>query len=179
MRSSSSLLLILSRRSFLLPFLPDQWQVLAFFSPKMISIGLLVSVFFDGHIALEFSSGAPLRHPSCGGLCFCLLDKAHRFFRQITDHGFYISSDIADFRILCRFHFYKRCIGKGSNPSCDFRLAYAGRPDQENIFRADFAISGESLLARQRFLKATATGFLGILLADDVLIQIFYNTSWR
>ena len=56
-------------------------------------------------------------------------------FDKIAHHRFHIAPDVADFRVLRRFHFHKRTTRQPCQPPCDFRLADSRRPDHQNIFR--------------------------------------------
>jgi hypothetical protein len=100
------------------------------------------------------------------------LFQPHRFFHQVAGNLFDVAADIADFRELGRFHLHERRIRQLGQPTADLRLAAAVGP----IIRMFLGVTSSRSSSgrrcrRQRLRSATATGPLGVVLADDVGVE--------
>ena len=116
-----------------------------------------------------------------GGLLGALGDFVELFFAdhvdgcfdQIADHGFNVAADVADFGIFRSFDFHERAARQAREAAGDFRLADAGGPDHQNIFRKNFL--GQlrlKLLAANAVAQGDGDGFFRRVLPDDVFIEL-------
>ena len=116
-----------------------------------------------------------------GGLLGALGDFVELFFAdhidgcfdQIADHGFDVAADVADFGIFRSFNFHERAARETREAAGDFRLADAGGPNHQNIFRKNFL--GQlrlKLLAANAVAQGDGGGFFRCVLPDDVFIQL-------
>ena len=116
-----------------------------------------------------------------GGLLGALGDFVELFFadhvdggfHQIADHGFDVAADVADFGVFRSFDFHERAAGEPREAAGDLRLADAGGPDHQNIFRKNFL--GQlrlKLLAANAIAQGDGDGFLRCVLPDDVFVQL-------
>ena len=118
-----------------------------------------------------------LRVPAVAG-GFLFLHKTHRFFHQVPHHGLYVSSHVTYFGVLGGFHLHKRCMGQGGNPPGNFCLAYAGGANEKNILGADFPGNIRwKLSCPPAVPKSHCHSPFGILLPDNVMVQVFYNLT--
>ena len=91
---------------------------------------------------------------------------------QVANHGFDVASHVADFGELRSFHFQKWRVGELGQPARDFRFAHAGGADHDDVFGNDFFRQvGRELLAAHAIAQSDGDGALGVLLADDMLVQ--------
>ena len=91
---------------------------------------------------------------------------------QVANHRFDIASDVADFGELRRFHFEERRVGELGQPSRDFGFADAGGADHDDVLGDDFfGQLGREFLAAHAVAQGDGDGALGVLLADDVLVE--------
>ena len=96
-----------------------------------------------------------------------------RRLHEIADDRVHVAADVADFGELGRFDFHERRIGEPREPPRDLGLAHAGRPDHEDVLRRDFlAQRFFDLLAAPAVAQRDRDGALGVVLADDVLIEL-------
>ena len=101
---------------------------------------------------------------------------AHHFdgdLDQVANHGFDIASHVADFGELRSFHFQEWRVGELGQAAGDFGLAHAGGADHDDVLGDDFFRQVRSeLLAAHAIAQSDGDGALGVLLADDMLVQL-------
>ena len=153
------------------------------------ALGLLAALGFRGGAAghARFRGGRRRRRQQeieqalFGGLLgalghFVELFLAHhvdRGFHQIADHRFDVAAHVADFGVLRRFDFDERAAREARKAAGDFRLAHAGGPDHQDIFRQDFLGKlGLEFLAANAIAQSDGDGFLRRVLAHDVFIEL-------
>ena len=101
------------------------------------------------------------------------LDHIDGQFGQVANDGFHIAPDIADLGELRRFDLDEGGFGQLGQPSGDFRLAHAGRADHDDVLRHHLVAEvGRDLLTAPAVAKGDGDHPLGILLPDDVAIQL-------
>ncbi len=98
---------------------------------------------------------------------------------EVPDDGFDVPSDVTDLSELGGFHLDERCTRELRQASGDFCFAHARRPNHEDVFRRDFVTH---LFAQLHASPAIAQGNgnspFGIILADDVSVQLVNDFSW-
>ena len=101
---------------------------------------------------------------------------AHHFdgdLDQVANHGFDIASHVADFGELRRFHFQEGRVRQLGQAAGDFSFAHAGGADHDDVFGNDFFRQvGSKFLAAHAIAQGDGDGALGVLLADDMLVQL-------
>ena len=91
---------------------------------------------------------------------------------QIADHRFDVAAHVADLGKLGGFHFQKRRVGQLGQAARDFGFAHAGGPDHDDVLGHDlFGQFGRQLLAAHAVAQGDGDGALGVVLADDVLVE--------
>ncbi len=104
---------------------------------------------------------------------------AHHFdgdLHQVADHGLDIAPHIADFGELRSFHFEEGRVGELGQAAGNFSFAHAGGPDHDDVF-GDYFFGqvGGKLLPAHAIAQGNGDGALGVLLADDMLVQFRDN----
>ena len=108
--------------------------------------------------------------PHRGAAAF--LFEANGFFRQVAGNLFDVTADIADFRKLGCLDLDEWRIGQLGKAATDLGLAASGRPDHQDILRADLVAQLRcELLAAPAIAQGHGHGTLGIILSDDMGIQ--------
>ena len=80
--------------------------------------------------------------------------------------------DVADFGELRRFHLQERRVGELGQAAGDLGLADAGGADHDDVLGHDFfGHFGRELLAAHAIAQRDGDGALGVVLADDVLVE--------
>ena len=94
-------------------------------------------------------------------------------FHQIADHGLDVAADVADFGVLGGLHFHEWAARQACQAARDFRLAHAGGPDHQNIFRQHFlGHLRRKFLAPHAVAQSDGHGALGGGLSDDVFVEL-------
>ncbi len=113
-------------------------------------------------------------------LLFFFLHHVNGQVRQIADDRFDVATDIADFGKFGGFDFDERRLGELGEPPRDFGLADPGGTDHDDILRRDFfAQIFRHQLAPPAIAQRDSDGALGLLLADDVTIELGNNLPRR
>ena len=107
-----------------------------------------------------------------------ILHQTDRCFHQIADDGFHIAPHIAHLGELRGLHLYERRVRQPRQPAGDFGLAHAGRADHQYVLRGNFFADrfiqpGAAIAVAQR----DRDGALGVLLTDDVSIQLAHDLA--
>ena len=112
------------------------------------------------------------------GLCLDLL--APRLARQgdadldqVAHDGIDVAADVADLGELGGLHLEEGRAGELGQPARDLGLAAAGRADHQDVLRQHLflEVAGE-LLAPPAVPERDGDGALGVLLADDVAVEL-------
>ena len=97
-------------------------------------------------------------------------------FHQVAHHGLDIAAHVTDFRVLGSFHFDEGATGQARQAACDFRFAYAGGSDHQNIFRQNiFRDFRRKFLPAHAIAKSDGNGAFCGVLAHDVLVEFDDN----
>ena len=92
---------------------------------------------------------------------------------QVADHRLDVAADVADLGELRRLDLDERRLRQPRQAAGDLRLADAGRPDHQDVLRRD--LLGQlrrQLLAPRAVAQRDRHGALGLVLADDVLVEL-------
>ena len=122
----------------------------------------------------------PLLHPGGDGFlvqCGKLApDHGHRAAHQVPDHRLDIAADIADLGVLRGLDLDERCVGEFGDTPCDLCLTHARGSDHDDVLGIDLLPYriGESL-APCPVAQGHGDGPLGLLLADDILVQLRHD----
>ena len=112
-----------------------------------------------------FGLGAHLLH-----LGFARLLDSH--LGQVTHDGVDVAADVTDFGELGRFDLDEGRIRQLGQTTGDLGLAHAGRSDHQDVLGRDFLAQRVThLLTAPAVAQGHGHGFLGLLLADDVLVE--------
>ena len=91
---------------------------------------------------------------------------------QIANHGLDIAAHVADFGELRSLHLQEGRVGQLGQPAGNFRFAHAGGADHDDVLGDDFFRHlGGKLLAAHAVAQGDGHGALGVLLADNVLVE--------
>jgi len=105
-------------------------------------------------------------------LALALAGERDGNLHQVADDLLDVAADIADLGELGGFHFKKRRAGQPRQPAADLRLADAGRPDHQDIFRQHFlAQLVVELQAAPAVAQRDGDRALGVVLADDEAVE--------
>ena len=111
---------------------------------------------------------------------FMLPRHLDRHVGQVADDGIHLAADVPHLGELGRLHLDERRAGQPRQPPGDLRLANAGGPDHEDVLRRDLAAQGFAHLhAAPAIAKRYGHGTLGLILADDVLVQFLGDFPGR
>ena len=103
---------------------------------------------------------------------FLLTGQLDGHVGQIADDRVHFPADITHFGELGRLHLDERRVGETCQAPGDFRLAHPGGADHEDVLRSNLAAQGLThLRAPPTIAKRDGHGALGVILADDVLVQ--------
>ena len=92
---------------------------------------------------------------------------------KVADDLFDIAADITDFGEFRRLDLDEGRAGELGQAAGDFRLADAGRADHQDVLRHDFVAQvGIELLAAPAVAQRNRHGALGLVLADDVAVEL-------
>ena len=111
---------------------------------------------------------------------FYLLLPGHFYghIGQVANNGIHFSSNVSDLGEFGGFHFDEGRLGQPGQPSRNFSLADTGRTDHEDIFgRNLIAQLFADLAATPTIAQRNSDRPLGVVLPDDVFIQLFYDLS--
>src|SRR5690606_29208631 len=94
-------------------------------------------------------------------------------FDEVAHDRFHVAADIADLGELRRLDLEKRRLGEPREPARDLGLADAGGTDHQDVLRQDLLAEtlGE-LLAPPAVAERDGDGALGVILADDVAVEL-------
>ena len=108
---------------------------------------------------------------------------AHHVDRQLDEiahHRLDVAADVADLGELRRLDLDERRLREPREPPRDLGLADARRPDHQNVLRDDvFGHLGRELLPAHAVAQRDRHRPLGVLLADDVLVELDDNLTRR
>ena len=101
------------------------------------------------------------------------LDHRHRALHEVADHRVHVAADVADLGELGRLDLDERRVGEVGEPAGDLGLADAGRADHQDVLGDDLVaqVLGE-LPAAIAVAQRDRDRLLGLVLADDVLVQL-------
>ena len=92
---------------------------------------------------------------------------------EIAHHRLDVAADVAHFGELRRLHLDERRLREPREAPRDLGLADAGRADHQNVLRNDvFGHLRRELLAPHAVAQGDRDRALGVLLADDVLVEL-------
>ncbi len=104
----------------------------------------------------------------------------HGVLDQVADHRLDIAPDIPDLGELRGLDLHERRGRELGEPTGDFRLPDAGRPDQDDVVRVDLiAHRLGRALAAPAISQRDGDRLLGRTLADDVPIEFGHDLAWR
>ena len=110
------------------------------------------------------------------GLHFLAAQLAHQRdagLHKVADDLFHITADIADLGELGGFHLDERRIGETCQAAGNLGLADARGSDHENVLRQNLlAHRAFQLLAAPAVAQGNGHGALGILLPDDIAVEL-------
>ncbi len=96
----------------------------------------------------------------------------HGHLGQVLDDGIDVAAHVADFGELGGFHFHERRVREPGEAPRDLGLAAAGRADHEDVLGRDFLAQRIlDLHAAPAVAQRDGHGTLGVVLADDVLVE--------
>ena len=99
---------------------------------------------------------------------------------QVANHGLDIAADVADFGELRSFHFQERRVGELGQAAGDFGFADAGGADHDDVLGNDFFRHfGRELLPAHAIAQGNGDGALGVLLANDMLVELGHDFARR
>ena len=102
-----------------------------------------------------------------------LAHQLHGDLGQVADHRFDVAADVADLGELRRFDLEERRLRELRQPPRDLGLADAGRADHQDVLRRDFfGHLRRQLLSAHAVAQRDRDGALGLVLADDVLVEL-------
>ena len=102
-----------------------------------------------------------------------LADHVDGDLDQVADHGLDVAAHVADFGELRGFHFQERRVRQLGQAAGDLGLAHAGGADHDDVLGNDFFRQlGRQLLAAHAVAQGDGDGALGVVLADDVLVEL-------
>src|SRR6185369_2327871 len=108
---------------------------------------------------------------------------AHQLDRdldEITDDRVDIAADVADLGELARLDLEERRACEAREPPRDLGLSDAGRADHDDVLRRDLVAQiALDLLAPPPVAERHRDGALGLLLADDVAIELLDDACRR
>ena len=92
---------------------------------------------------------------------------------QVADDGVDVTTHVSDLGELRRLDLDERCIGQARETACDLGLANTGRPDHQDVLRCDLLPQRlADLLSSPSVAQCNRNGALGIVLPDDVLVEL-------
>ena len=92
---------------------------------------------------------------------------------EICRRAMTIAADVADLGELGGLNLQERRLGEPGEAAGDFGLAAAGRADHQDVLRQDLVAQGVvELLAAPAVAQGDGDGPLGIVLADDVAVEL-------
>ena len=113
-------------------------------------------------------------------LALVLARQIDRDLDQVAHDLLDIAADIADLGEFRRLDLHERRVGELGQPPRNLRLADAGRPDHQDVFRQHFlAHRAFELLAPPAVSERDRHRPLGILLPDDEAVEFGNDFSWR
>ena len=106
-------------------------------------------------------------------------DHSYGGFHKLSYHGFDVAADVAHFGELGGFHLDERRFDDFRKPSCNFRLADAGRAFHNDVFRGYlFPEFFGKLASSVTISESYGNRLFGRRLTDDVSVQ-FLNRLFR
>ncbi len=109
-----------------------------------------------------------------------LAGHVHGDLQQVADDLLDIPADVADLRELGRLHLEERRLRQVGEPAGDLGLADARRADHQDVLRQNLlAHVAVELLAPPAIAQRDGDGALGIVLADDVPVQLGDDLTGR
>ena len=111
-------------------------------------------------------------------LHFLFPQHFNRHVGQVADDGLNIPAYIAHFGEFGGFHFQEGGIRQFGQPAGDFRFAYAGGADHQDVFRGNFIPQAAvQLHAAPAVTQGNGDGAFCFFLAHDVFVQFVDNLS--
>ena len=109
-----------------------------------------------------------------------LAHHAHGRLDEVAHDGFDVAADVADFREFRRLDLDERRLDKLREAAGDLRLADARRADHEDVLRDDLVTHrARELAAAPAVAECDGDGALRLVLADDVLVELFDDLARR
>src|SRR5208283_1910058 len=98
------------------------------------------------------------------------LDRA---LGQIANHRLDVAADVADLGVARGLDLDERCLRQPREPSRDFGLADAGRPDHQDILGRDFVAQlGRDILPPPSIAQRDCHCALRVMLPDDIAVEL-------
>ena len=108
------------------------------------------------------------------------LDHEDRQFNQIADHALDVAADIADFSELAGFNLDERSLRQACQASGDLGFAHPGRADHDDVLRRNLVTQiRRDLLAAPAIAQGDRDRALGVILTDDIAIELGDDFAWR
>ena len=109
-----------------------------------------------------------------------LLDHADGDLDQVAHHRLDVAPDVAHLGELARLDLQERRLGEPRQAARDLGLADAGRADHQDVLGRDLVGDlGRELLAPPAVAQGDGDRALGLLLADDVLVELDHDLARR
>ncbi len=98
---------------------------------------------------------------------------------KVADDGLHVAPHVADLGELGRLDLEERGLDELCEPAGDLGLAHAGGTDHDDVLRHDLVaeVLGQAL-PPPAVPERDGNGPLGLVLADDVLVELFDDLSW-
>jgi len=101
---------------------------------------------------------------------------AHTLLGQVAHHAFHVAAHVAHFGELAGLYFHEGRVGEVGQTAGNFSFAHAGSPNHENVVGHYFGLHvGWGVQAAPAVAQGNGHVALGLVLADDVLIELGYN----
>ena len=114
------------------------------------------------------------------GLHALLAHHANGGFNKIPHDGLDVAADVADLRELRRLNLDERRLDELREAAGNLSLADAGRADHEDVLRDDLVLHGAGeLAAAPAVAQGDGDGALGLILPDDVFVELLHDLAWR
>ena len=94
-------------------------------------------------------------------------------FDQVADHRLHVAADVADFGELRGLDLEEGRVGQLGQAARDLGLAHARGADHDDVLRHDlFRQLGRQLLPAHAIAQRDGHGALGVVLADDIFVEL-------
>ena len=160
--------------------------------PLLLLVGLVAVGHFDEEAAARARLRALPRSLGRGGkqqveqaffgqfagarmdlLLVFLVDEVHGDVGEVADHAVHVAAHVTHLGELRRLDLDEGRLGQAGQAAGDLRLAHAGRADHDDVTRHDLVPEvGRGVAAAPAVAQGDGHGTLGVVLSDDVFIQL-------